>query len=577
MPFDFLADPRKPRDIPPQNIVHRLVARELYGISYHRCAVDRNRSFYSNVVPNYSLVNVEKPPCYLRKFTPDGKRFITFSQCQTQLEIYAYKGPAAFNDVVSQCPPGNYLPIVDNAFNNNVRRSAFEAFFSLEQTITLCSLGIEQLNRECSLFSDDGDFVIVGSASYSTRADFHPQMWELHQNNESVAPNPKLPLENYTLYSIDIAEGILADKVEFKVDKIFLAHNQGVYLFKNVLAVLSVQHQTIHIFKYYNGDFIPVMRVGRLVYPDDDLALFNTFTAEGQSTSSTDKRSRQVYREYREQTINCLKHRLLVFLFRRAQKLSEIDNSLLEIRRFYQHFDQLRALRIWKMQLLDEHHFLLKYATEEVVTLRTSEPNSHLSFFVVYNYVTTEVIAVYDNTSQELVDLLEHYCDFFRNTSLNPDFSVEELRYYQQAPSMSNNIYARLSMERFRQTIISAKNGGVLEAKKRVLSQLPISAQSYSCSPYLDLSLFSYDEKWVSPMERPKASGDTPILFYDRHRGKLKFAMYAGMQGRSGNQQASQQRKLVAFIFHPTDPFVISVQKSQLNYIVNFHVRRARS
>ena len=55
------------------------------------------------------------------------------------------------------------------------------------------------------------------------------------------------------------------------------------------------------------------------------------------------------------------------------------------------------------------------------------------------------------------------------------------------------------------------QNGGPSEARKRVLAQLPISAQSYSPSPLLDLSLFSYDEKWVSVMERPKACGEHPI------------------------------------------------------------------
>jgi hypothetical protein len=55
----------------------------------------------------------------------------------------------------------------------------------------------------------------------------------------------------------------------------------------------------------------------------------------------------------------------------------------------------------------------------------------------------------------------------------------------------------------------------IVEAVKRLLAQLPISAQSYSSSPYLDLALFSYDDKWVSVMERPKPCGDHPIR-YDR-------------------------------------------------------------
>ena len=64
---------------------------------------------------------------------------------------------------------------------------------------------------------------------------------------------------------------------------------------------------------------------------------------------------------------------------------------------------------------------------------------------------------------------------------------------------------------RFKQTIVSAKYGGETEATKRLLAQLPISAQSYSSSPYLDLSLFSYDDKWVSVIERPKTCGEYPI------------------------------------------------------------------
>lgn len=50
-----------------------------------------------------------------------------------------------------------------------------------------------------------------------------------------------------------------------------------------------------------------------------------------------------------------------------------------------------------------------------------------------------------------------------------------------------------------------------MEANKRILGQLPVAAQSFTSSPYLDKSLYSYDEKWVSPMERPKAVGEFPI------------------------------------------------------------------
>lgn len=207
---------------------------------------------------------------------------------------------------------------------------------------------------------------------------------------------------------------------------------------------------------------------------------------------------------------------------------------------------------MWKMQLLDEHHLLLKYAHEDVVTLRSHEPNSQVSFFVVYNFVEARVLAVYENTSRELLGHFEDFCDFFRNTNLN--LELQEFRYTQvrvnppncqnfamlRIPTLirinfpqftsspSNNVYARLLQQRFKQTIESAKNGGVAEARRRALAQLPIGAQSYTSSPYLDLSLFSYDEKWVSVMERPKACGEHPVQFYGRESGLSKFRIYAG-------------------------------------------------
>jgi hypothetical protein len=41
-----------------------------------------------------------------------------------------------------------------------------------------------------------------------------------------------------------------------------------------------------------------------------------------------------------------------------------------------------------------------------------------MSLFVVYNMTSTEVKAVYDNTSEELLDMFEKFCDFFRNTNV---------------------------------------------------------------------------------------------------------------------------------------------------------------
>lgn len=44
---------------------------------------------------------------------------------------------------------------------------------------------------------------------------------------------------------VDLQTGQVSDQLNFKVDKIYLSHNQGLYLYNNTLAIMSVQHQTI--------------------------------------------------------------------------------------------------------------------------------------------------------------------------------------------------------------------------------------------------------------------------------------------------------------------------------------------
>lgn len=45
--------------------------------------------------------------------------------------------------------------------------------------------GNEQLNRECSLFTDDSRYVIIGSASFIPE-EIRPHFYEIYTNNESV-------------------------------------------------------------------------------------------------------------------------------------------------------------------------------------------------------------------------------------------------------------------------------------------------------------------------------------------------------------------------------------------------------
>ncbi|XP_066141886.1 DET1 homolog isoform X2 [Euwallacea fornicatus] len=442
----------------PENIVLRLIDRE------RQCnrRPGTIRQFYQTVYPNFTVINAEKPPCFIRKFTPDGKFAIAFSSDQSSLEVYRYKGPAAAADLLQRIGD---LEKPDKTVVDDIKKKIFYRFFELKHSINITTT--EQLNRECSLFSDDGRYVIVGSASYIPD-EIRPHFYEIYTNNEAVTPTMRW-------------------------------HVCG-------------------------------------LYPNE--------------------------RAFKDSSINSLKHRLLTFLHKRASYISSTTKDPTEVRKFFHYFENFKSLRMWKMQLLDENHLLVKYASEEVVSMKQTDANSSdPKFFVVYNITESRVLAVYENSSAELANLYENFTDNFRNACLHSET--------QFTCSPSNNTYARLHYRRYRHTIMAAKFGGKAEAIRRILAYLPISAQSYTTSPYLDYSLFSYDDKWISLMERPKQCGEHPIRFNSRGSGYLKFRLYVDNHKNVG----STARRLVAFTFHPTDPFAVSVQRTNSEYIVNFHVR----
>lgn len=119
---------------------------------------------------------------------------------------------------------------------------------------------------------------------------------------------------------------------------------------------------------------------------------------------------------------------------------------------------------------------------------------------------------------------------------------------------------------------VKGQNGrpNVAEIAKRILAQLPVSAQSYSYSTYLDLGVFSYDDKSISVLERPKNCGENPITFFSRDSGRLVFRITPSVQ--------ESPRGIVAFIIHPYEPFIISVHRTRgQDYTINFHLRNQNS
>lgn len=128
------------------------------------------------------IVNIEKPACYLRKFSPCGKYLIAFSADQASLEIYEYRGCSAAGDLNKHCTD-EIVPNFSKGYAYEIRSKIFDKLFRLKHIVNLD--GDKQLNRECSLFCNDGKHVIVGAAVFISD-DQRPHFYELYTNNESI-------------------------------------------------------------------------------------------------------------------------------------------------------------------------------------------------------------------------------------------------------------------------------------------------------------------------------------------------------------------------------------------------------
>lgn len=460
-----------------QNLVDRLTQRKLLALSPAQ-AYHRNRSLYQCIVPNHTEHGVRTPPGFLRKFSPDGRWLLAFSNGQSDVVVYEYRGASAAQGLYKS--------------EENVQELLFETFFRLRYSIPVASNG-EHLNRECSLFTKDCRHAIVVSSDI-IRDDQEVNMLDIFRNNESIPTLSSSPMEDYTLYLVDLVRGFVSDSVTFKCDKINLSHNQGLSLCNSKLAVLCLQQQTIHLFDIRNGTLVLQQEIGRFCHPHNNVTLPDLSVVDPTTLFSVDSVS--------EKWFTTLKHRLMCYLLRRAEEQCTPNNRF-PLANYFNKYTALKSLRLAKIQLLDERHLLLKYSNIESITQKPADSSSQPSLYVFYNIETTEVLTVHENTSDEFLKIYETYADSFRYPVAHP--------LCRSASSLSNNSHSRALHEKFKETIKHAKYGGCVEATRRLLSQLPVCSQSFSTSPYLDLALFYYDDKWISPLERPKPCGDNPV------------------------------------------------------------------
>ncbi|TPX72402.1 hypothetical protein SpCBS45565_g00512 [Spizellomyces sp. 'palustris'] len=261
-----------------------------------------------------------------------------------------------------------------------------------------------------------------------------------------------------------------------------------------------------------------------------------------------------------------VKQRLMAYLFRKAYASDKTS----QLTHFYQTFAHFASLALWRMHFLDNFHIVIKFGLADAIVGKNidSATSSHTSFFVIYSLATTKVLGVYENTSEELLKLYEDW-QVCSGTPYNQSgFSIS---------NPTNSLFAREEHSRRIRAVQKARNGGPVQAVKRVLSGLPFNDQQFVDSPYLDHELFSYDDKAINNVDRARPSGEHPIKFFDRQTGQFKFAIDPNLplNSRQVYAQVRGVKRYVTCIFHPVDPFILSIQQVNSSLtVVNLHIRR---
>lgn len=524
------------------NVAARIFERQIRtpapGTSIH-CA----RRFYENLVPSCTIYDVECPDHSFRKFTDDGQYLISFSRNHQDLIVYRPTW-LTFSCKDEECDTHD-LPL---------KSKRFESFFTQLYCVPLVSgpSGSEFICKEFFLYIESNQFGLFATSTT-----------QIHDAPAAGGAIPGVPyIEKITFHLLRLEDGVILDQRIFHNDYVNLAHSMGVFLYDDLLAIVSLRYQTIHILQIRDsGNLVDVRAIGEFCREDDELFLNSNPQVAVNHVGNGLQHNQSILES---SFLSGIKQRLLSFIFRGIW--TEETDQTLRIqclkKKFYYHFQDYVDLIIWKVQFLDRQHLLIKFGSVDGGMSRNADHHTHTSFFAVYNMETTEFIAFYQNSAEELYLLFEQFCDHFHMTSKN-SLSMNFIT------SHSNNIYA---LEQLRCN--KSKANGFQQFVKKMLASLPINCQSQSPSPYFDQSLFRYDEKLISATDRHRQSTDHPIKFITRRQPcSLKFKIKPGPEAGSTDGRA---KKISSFLFHPILPLALSIQQTLFLQpsVVNIHFRR---
>ncbi|XP_062211279.1 light-mediated development protein DET1-like isoform X4 [Phragmites australis] len=494
------------------NLASRVFDRQLLS-PRPGATVNTVRQFYENLVPSHTIYDIDCPDYSFRKFTDDGKYLVAFSRNHQDLIVYR---PIWLTYSCNEKGDSHDLP---------PKAKKFDSFFKQLYSIPLASSN-EYICKDFFLYMECHQFGLFATSTAQS-----PIEGAIHG-----VPS----IEKITFYLVRLEDGVILDEKAFCNDFINLVHSIGAYLYEDLLCIVSLRYQTIHILQIRDsGNLVEVRRIGAFCREDDELFLH--------SHVQTDRGG---------SFLPGIKQRLLSYIFRKTwnERVQHLK------KKFYFHFQDYVDLIIWKVQFLDRHHLFIKFGSVDGGVSRSTDQN--LAFFAVYNMETTEIVSLYQqNSSEELYSLFEYFYDHFH---ANPQNSS----HGNFISSHSNDVHA---LDQLR--AIKNKASSSSQFVKKMMASLPYTCQSQSPSPYFDLSLFRYDEKLISAIDRHRHCTEHPIKFISvRQPNVVKFKIKPGSDSGASDSRA---KKISSFLFHPFFPLALSIQQTYMQpTVVNIHFRR---
>nr|NP_524784.1 abnormal oocyte [Drosophila melanogaster]AAF53040.1 abnormal oocyte [Drosophila melanogaster] len=521
-----------------QNLVHLLQNRESgytnVGQQPGRMPLlAYERLFYKCITPCLTIDSITIPPIYLRKFTPDGRKLLAFSQDQRSLLIYSYGGSscAAVGELIRQADVGS-----GECFSSQdtiLKSRIFERLFPTKETLNLCQgdFGLYYLHREFSVFLEEGRYAMLAAMTVVRGAlpvdDYvrYPDLFD------------KVDAFSYVFFLVDLKLGVVTDRLILPNDSIVIAHNHGISVFGSTVMMMSRLHQCVYVYWVNDGKFHQQETIGPR--PRDFIEKATTDFDNLDATTVL--------------PITHIKQRVLSFLYRKINDKS--GNPTESQKSFYKNFEYIEHMIMERMHLVNNELLMLRYEERPNGTDTMPMATSPRRLYVFYTITGEEVVGVYPEYSVNLLQILLQFNDYMSN-----DRSLQ----FGDAPSLPMHFFLRHTFADSNESVSVDRHTAL-----RFNPSVPLSSQSLSSSPYLKFNEFRYDSRYVSPLEQPHRCCNDPIVFLDRATDSIKFRLHATAR-RHLNPLAP--RELCAFIWHPFDPLVLSIQKCMNSYVYHVHL-----